>query len=138
MAQAQRHATNMPDAFVCCISDDVMKDPVTAADKHTYERRSIEEWLRTHSTSPWTGEVLASKELVPNMALRDAITDWQTTKFTRIPQAQLAVGALIGAGSFKRVHRGIYGGQVRVYVAYRAVYVGREDTAQRGARRHQG
>ncbi len=32
----------------------VFKDPVCAADGHTYERSAIEQWLRTHDTSPMT------------------------------------------------------------------------------------
>ena len=35
------------------------------ADGFTYERRTIEQWLETHSTSPTTGAELVSKQLYP-------------------------------------------------------------------------
>ncbi|CAI5488077.1 unnamed protein product [Closterium sp. Naga37s-1] len=47
-----------------------MTDPVVAADGFTYERRSIEEWLKTHDTSPSTHEPLPHKYLTPNHSLR--------------------------------------------------------------------
>jgi hypothetical protein len=35
-----------------------MEDPVSTLDGHTYERASIEEWLRANDTSPSTGETV--------------------------------------------------------------------------------
>ena len=52
---------SVPDQFVCPISHDIMLDPVSAADGHTYGRRGIAAWLSTHNTSPLTGEVLEDK-----------------------------------------------------------------------------
>ena len=46
-------------------------DPVIAADGYTYEKGRIEEWLKTHDTSPTTGEKLESRALIPNLALRN-------------------------------------------------------------------
>jgi len=46
---------------------------VCTVDGQTYERAAIETWLEQHATSPVTGAPLASKALVPNLALRDAI-----------------------------------------------------------------
>lgn len=52
----------------------VMTDPVLLlADSHTYERSAIKAWLSDHSTSPVTGQPLASEDLVPNHALRSII-----------------------------------------------------------------
>ena len=45
------------------------------ADGHTYERSAIEQWLKTHNTSPTTGLELESKRLVPNYSLRSLIQD---------------------------------------------------------------
>ena len=61
-------------AFNC----ELMDDPVTAADGHTYERRDIEIWFQKHDTSPTTGEKLANKQVVPNHSLRSAIDDWKS------------------------------------------------------------
>lgn len=51
-----------------------MADPVLLlADSHTYERSALAAWLRDHGTSPVTGQLLASKEVVPNHTLRSLI-----------------------------------------------------------------
>ena len=44
-------------------------------DGHTYERSAIEQWLKTHNTSPTTGLELESKQLNPNYSLRSLIRD---------------------------------------------------------------
>ncbi|XP_024515774.1 uncharacterized protein LOC112340861 [Selaginella moellendorffii] len=75
-----------PPEFVDCITQEVMKDPVIAADGHSYERSAIEAWLKTHDTSPKTGEVLPSlgssgggvdKSLRPNHNLRGQIIEYK-------------------------------------------------------------
>lgn len=43
-----------------------LRDPVAAADGFTYERTSIETHLRSHRTSPVTGESLPSTVLFPS------------------------------------------------------------------------
>jgi len=57
----------------CPISMEVMRDPVIAPDGHSYERDAIERWLADHRTSPMTGAVLTSRQLVPNHRLRSVI-----------------------------------------------------------------
>ena len=54
-----------PSAFECPISGELMVDPVTCADGHTYERSQIATWLRSHDTSPKTNEPLAHASLTP-------------------------------------------------------------------------
>ncbi|KAG2438937.1 hypothetical protein HYH02_010730 [Chlamydomonas schloesseri] len=83
-----------PPIFTCPISQDVMHDPVVAADGHTYERRLIEEWMRRGQQqgppgaagaggggpaprSPMANQPLPHTALVPNLALRSAIREWQ-------------------------------------------------------------
>ena len=44
-------------------------------DGFTYERSAIEQWLKTHNTSPATGLELESKQLSPNYSLRSLIRD---------------------------------------------------------------
>lgn len=39
----------------------------------SYERSAITAWLEVRDTSPVTGELLPSKELLPNHALRNMI-----------------------------------------------------------------
>ena len=67
----------VPDGFECTITQDVMEDPVVAADGHSYERAAIEQWLTERRTSPLTGAALASRALLPNIALRKAIAAWR-------------------------------------------------------------
>jgi Tfp pilus assembly protein PilF len=66
-----------PRAFLCPITQDVMKDPVLAPDGYSYEREAIEQWLVASRTSPMTREAMPSGSLVLNRALRDAIEEWQ-------------------------------------------------------------
>lgn len=61
------------DAFLCPITREYMEDPVICCDGHTYERFAIETWLRSNSRSPKTNQPLASRELIPNHALRASI-----------------------------------------------------------------
>ena len=66
-----------PDDFICPITTEVMSDPVMAADGHSYERKQIERWLATKSTSPMTGEALQHTHTFPNHALRGRIREWR-------------------------------------------------------------
>ena len=50
-----------------------MKEPVIAADGHTYERAALEAWLLRNSTSPVTGDFLAHTRIVPNILIRSLI-----------------------------------------------------------------
>lgn len=61
--------------FICGITQEVMQDPVCAADNHTYERAAIEAWLREHNTSPITRERLANNQLRPNHLVKSAIAE---------------------------------------------------------------
>ena len=69
--------SELPDEYTCPITTDMMQDPVFATDGHTYERTAICAWLDKHSTSPKTGEELASKQLFPNHGLRSLIQTWK-------------------------------------------------------------
>lgn len=63
--------------FFCPITQSLIKDPVSTADGHTYERTAIQEWLNGHDTSPATGLILplgadgqVNKSLIPNHLYR--------------------------------------------------------------------
>eukprot|EP00322_Chrysochromulina_rotalis_P005720 CAMPEP_0115838166 /NCGR_PEP_ID=MMETSP0287-20121206/5588_1 /TAXON_ID=412157 /ORGANISM="Chrysochromulina rotalis, Strain UIO044" /LENGTH=497 /DNA_ID=CAMNT_0003291683 /DNA_START=4 /DNA_END=1494 /DNA_ORIENTATION=+ len=62
-----------PSQFICPITGEVMRDPVTTADGHTFERSAIERWLITSDISPMTGTMLAHKQVAPAIALRQLI-----------------------------------------------------------------
>ena len=66
-----------PPHLRCPITLQRMCSPVIVTDGHTFERRSIEEWLQRHNTNPLTGTVLPGRALVSSLALRDAIRAWE-------------------------------------------------------------
>ena len=65
----------MPPSFMCPISHEVMRDPGTLSDGHSYERTAIKKWLRTHTTSPLSRKPLSADHLVENRVLRNAIDE---------------------------------------------------------------
>ena len=98
-----------PDAFTCAITRDIMEDPVVAADGHSYERAAITHWLSRPSVtrrSPMTNAPMGT-ELVPNIALRKAISEWRTRAPLALDPAALAVSdSVLGVGSFGTVLAG--------------------------------
>ncbi|CAD7933913.1 unnamed protein product [Amoebophrya sp. A120] len=77
--------------FKCPIMHEVMRDPVTTADGHTYERSAIAGWFRNGGqTSPITGTKLQHQQLHPNYALRKAILAFLTDRAIAVEAAQKA------------------------------------------------
>ncbi|KAF7121260.1 hypothetical protein RHSIM_Rhsim13G0196700 [Rhododendron simsii] len=80
--------TDVPAHFLCPISIQLMRDPVTVSTGITYDRESIERWLFSckHDTCPVTKQVLTSIDLTPNHTLRRLIQSWCTLNaFEGIP-----------------------------------------------------
>jgi hypothetical protein len=76
-AAAAAEEVAVPAQFVCPISLDLMRDPVTAPTGITYDRESVEGWLaRGNARCPVTGRPLRLADLVPNHATRRMIQDW--------------------------------------------------------------
>jgi serine/threonine protein kinase len=95
-------------AFLCPITQAVMRDPVITADGQTYERSAIESWLRDHDTSPSTGARLPNKNLTLNIALRQAIEEWEEAYAMQIRRSDIEIDSRpIGQGSFKTVFKGM-------------------------------
>ena len=72
---------DVPPFFLCPISLELMKDPVTVSTGITYDRESIEKWLFSgkNNTCPATKQVLpADCDLTPNHTLRRLIQSWCT------------------------------------------------------------
>lgn len=85
-------STTMSEHFICPITQEVMTDPVIGSDGITYERSAIEAWFAAgHATSPLTRQPMASRSLVPNIALRSAIAD--ALKASPAPAAAPAAAA---------------------------------------------
>ena len=71
----------VPKYFICPISLQIMKDPVTAITGITYDRESIEQWLITgiNTRCPVTQQPLTrDSDLTPNHTLRRLIQAWCT------------------------------------------------------------
>ncbi|KAI3743336.1 hypothetical protein L1987_61043 [Smallanthus sonchifolius] len=70
----------VPRFFLCPISLEIMKDPVTLSTGITYDRDSIENWLfsRKNDVCPVTKQVVVDIELTPNHTLRRLIQSWCT------------------------------------------------------------
>ncbi|KAL6634210.1 hypothetical protein ACP70R_026881 [Stipagrostis hirtigluma subsp. patula] len=105
-------AAEVPHYFLCPISLEIMRDPVTLATGITYDRASIERWLFSdggkgaHATCPVTRRALApgEREATPNHTLRRLIQAWcaahQVERFPtpRPPVDSCRVAALIDEG----------------------------------------
>ena len=71
---------SIPREFICCITQSIMNDPVKTVDGQTYDRVAILKWFEQHSTSPLTGLVLPSKQLVSNIELKEQIMQYANSK----------------------------------------------------------
>ncbi|XP_058773671.1 E3 ubiquitin-protein ligase PUB23-like isoform X1 [Vicia villosa] len=73
----------IPQFFICPISLQIMKEPVTTLTGITYNRESIEHWLLTskNCTCPITKQPLprSSEFLTPNHTLQRLIQSWHST-----------------------------------------------------------
>lgn len=66
----------IPIEFICCISQDIMTDPVKTSDGFIYDRKSIEKWFENSNKSPLTGLELNNKTLTTNNELKSIITKY--------------------------------------------------------------
>ena len=64
-----------PRSMVCPITLEAFRDPVVAADGHSYERAALARWFTSRVTSPTTGARLTSRQTMPNHALRVAVDE---------------------------------------------------------------
>lgn len=70
------------DAFICPLTKQVMRDPVTLENGQTFEREAIEKWFKECRENgrklvcPLTLRELRSTELNPSIALRNTIEEW--------------------------------------------------------------
>lgn len=75
--QSSKMELTIPTHFRCPISLDLMKDPVTLSTGITYDRESIEKWIRDgNQTCPVTNQVLTNFDQTPNHMIRRMIQDW--------------------------------------------------------------
>lgn len=71
------------EAFVCPLTKQVMRDPVTIETGQTFEREAILKWFREcrdngrRPTCPLTQRELRDTEVSPSVALRSVIHEWR-------------------------------------------------------------
>ncbi|XP_058090583.1 U-box domain-containing protein 44-like [Magnolia sinica] len=76
------HIEPLYDSFICPLTKQVMRDPVTLENGHTFERAAIEKWFKECKESgrkpvcPLTLKELRSTDLNPSIALRNTIEEW--------------------------------------------------------------
>lgn len=76
------HIEPIFSAFICPLTKQVMRDPVTIENGHTFEREAIEKWFQECGDSgrmpicPLTLKELGSTDLNPSIALRNTIEEW--------------------------------------------------------------
>jgi len=76
-------SNEIPNEYFCCISQEVMTDPVKTTDNHTYDRLSIERWFQHRHTSPLTGLVLDDITLTPCLELKNQIQEFIRLKMSQ-------------------------------------------------------
>ena len=69
-----------PRQHICPITQEVMIDPVVAADGFSYERTAILKWFESSSKSPLTRACLEDKNLRDNVTLKQIIAEWKLGK----------------------------------------------------------
>lgn len=67
---------SVPSHFNCPLGGSIMRDPVKAQDGHTYERNTIEAYIRKHGKSPKTGESMLPFGLKPNLELVEEMKEF--------------------------------------------------------------
>ncbi|KAK1296518.1 U-box domain-containing protein 44 [Acorus calamus] len=83
------HLEPIYEAFVCPLTKQVMKDPVTLENGQTFERQAIENWFKECRDSgrrpicPLTLKELSTTELNPSIALWNTIEEWTARNETR-------------------------------------------------------
>ncbi|KAK9804371.1 hypothetical protein WJX72_009643 [[Myrmecia] bisecta] len=68
--QEEVQLAELQDTLCCPITQVLFRDPVVAADGHTYKRAAITDWLRCRNTSPMLNTELPHQNLVPNRQAR--------------------------------------------------------------------
>lgn len=74
---ALRRSRDIPEAYICGITLDLMLDPVITPYGHSYERAALEQYLKTaKSEDPRTRKPLRIAQLISNLALKESIAGW--------------------------------------------------------------
>jgi hypothetical protein len=84
------------EAFICPLTKQIMRDPVSLENGQTYEKAAIERWLQDcrdagkETTCPVTNQLITAPPK-PSIALRNTIEEWTT----RNEQARINIAKLL-------------------------------------------
>lgn len=84
---AQSKSVDPPHEFVCPICLELFTDPVLVETGHTYDRGCLVSWLSSGAcTCPKTGRRLQSATMLPNVAVKNLVTDWCAANNVPLPK----------------------------------------------------
>ena len=69
-------AEDIPDEFICPITNEIMINPLMSVHGFSFEREAIFEWLQKHTTCPLSRRELTASKLVTNHSLQEKIQRW--------------------------------------------------------------
>ncbi|CAH1430965.1 unnamed protein product [Lactuca virosa] len=78
----RQHIEPIYDAFICPLTKQIMRDPVTLENGQTFEREAIENWFNECKENnrklicPLTLKELKTTDMNPSIALRNTIEEW--------------------------------------------------------------
>ncbi|XP_019105808.2 putative U-box domain-containing protein 42 isoform X2 [Beta vulgaris subsp. vulgaris] len=101
VTEGAQHMEPMYKSFICQLTNQVMDDPVTISSGVTYERSAITEYFENCGNSeevncPITQEKLQSRNMSPNLALRNIIHEWRDRNDSarlKVIRAALSIGS---------------------------------------------
>ncbi|KAL3520585.1 hypothetical protein ACH5RR_018734 [Cinchona calisaya] len=81
--------TLFPPEFICPLSGLVMIDPVVISSGQTFDRSSIQKWLKDDNRiCPRTKEVLTNVILIPNVVIKKLISSWCKERGFMLPNSR--------------------------------------------------
>jgi hypothetical protein len=95
--KAEEAVAEGQNTFRCPIGLGLMRDPVVAADGHSYERKNIEAWFKSSQfeyhpvKSPMTNDQLNDTTLLPNHALKSVLQEAVDDKIASMRAGERAV-----------------------------------------------
>lgn len=76
-ASADESMIEIPEQFICPITQELMQDPVVTKYGQSYERSAILEWISQGKDCPLTRQPLTLGGIITNHPLRSKIRQWQ-------------------------------------------------------------
>uniref|UniRef100_A0A8C1JMS2 Uncharacterized protein n=2 Tax=Cyprinus carpio TaxID=7962 RepID=A0A8C1JMS2_CYPCA len=70
----------VPPHLVCPLSGNMFIDPVKAKGGYVYERRAIEEHLKTNNNDPVTGKALSCTDLTQDKNMKKSVVEYRTSQ----------------------------------------------------------